>query len=406
MAKSVCISLAEARAIALRAQGFAEAPAPFGLGQAGTLAALVHLGYVQVDTIHVIERAHHHVLWTRVPDYRPEFLHTLQADGTVFEYWNHAASYLPTRSYRFSLPLMRKYRQELHWSDDSPELRKSMRRMLALIRERGPLRLSDIESKGKSASWTDEGVGKIERRALHELWMRGDLMIRSRHGMQKVFDLTANVLPPDTDRRPPAIRETAEFHVLRGVRALGVARIPELHYLQDAGRASAVRTALLALLKRREIVEVEIDGTKAYTLPTALDRRSPIPPGDLRILSPFDNLTIQRKRLKWLFAFDYVVEIYVPAEKRKYGYFVLPLLWGDRLIGRLDAKADRPARRLVIHSLHFEPSFQDFAAVAPALREALSSFARFQNCDDFSITRVEPSLARPLFVNAPSRGRR
>ena len=111
-------------------------------------------------------------------------------------------------------------------------------------------------------------------------------------------------------------------------------------------------------------------------------------------MSPFDNLTIQRKRLNWLFDFDYVVEIYVPIEKRKYGYFVLPILWGDRLIGRMDAKANRAERQLVIHNLVFEPTFQDFEAVKSAFGSALNDFTRFQECDQWKISRVEPKAFR------------
>ncbi len=397
------LTLAEARALSLRAQGLAEDPAPFALGPAGALAALQHLGYVQVDTINVIQRAHHHVLWSRVPDYRPEYLHALQAQATAFEYWNHAASYLPTSDYRYSLPLMRKYRTEFQWCEDTPELRASMRRMLKLIRAHGPLRLSDIDSKDKSASWSDEGLGKIERRALRQLWMRGDLMIRSRHGMQKVFDLTDNVLPPGTDRQFPTPRATAEFHVRRALRALGVARLPELHYLRDASHASSVRAALQRLLKTKEATEVQVEGATAYTLTSSLDLTAPIKDTPARILSPFDNLTIQRKRLKWLFHFDYVTEIYVPAEKRKFGYFTLPILWHDQLIGRMDAKADRPSRKLIIHRLDFEPSFRDFKEVQPALKESLAAFTRFQDCDTYSITRLEPKIARPIISPNPKR---
>lgn len=401
--KPISLSLPEARALSLRAQGLAEDPAPFGTGPAGALSALQHLGYVQVDTINVIERAHHHVLWSRVPDYRPEYLHALQADASAFEYWNHAASYLPTSDYRYSLPLMRKYRTEFQWCEDTPELRASMRRMLKLIRAHGPLRLSDIDSKDKSASWSDEGMGKIERRALRQLWMRGDLMIRSRHGMQKVFDLTDNVLPPDTDRQFPAPRATAEFHVRRALRALGVARLPELHYLRDASHATAVRDALKRFLKTGEVTELQIEGATAYALQSSLELATPIESAPVRILSPFDNLTIQRKRLKWLFHFDYVTEIYVPAEKRKFGYFTLPILWRDQLIGRMDAKADRPSRKLIIHRLDFEPSFRDFKEVQPALHEALDAFTRFQDCDTYSITRLEPKTVRPFFRPTPRR---
>jgi uncharacterized protein len=394
----VPLSVTKVKAIVLRSQGLAENASPFGLGKAAVLKAIQHLGYIQVDPINVLQRAHHHVLWSRVPNYHPDMLHQLQnPDAAVFEYWNHAASYLPMNDYRFSLPVMRKYRGQFHWSDDSPELRKSMRRLLTMIRKQGPLMLSDVESTGSVNGWSAATTSKIERRALHELWMRGDIMIRSRRGVQKIFDLPARVLPAGTDAKLPSRSEAAEFHVRRALRALGVATPQELHYSQDAGQASAARAALTALIKRGEAVEVRVpDLSKLhlFALREALELNTPVESNIVRFLSPFDNLTIQRKRLNWLFDFDYVVEIYVPAEKRKYGYFVLPILWGDRLIGRMDAKANRAERQLVVHNLVFEPTFRDFKAVMSAFADALKDFTRFQQCDQWKISRVEPKAFR------------
>jgi len=390
----VSMSLTEVRAIALRSQRLAEDLSPFGLGKAAVLKAIQHLGYIQVDPINVLQRAYHHVLWSRVPNYHPDMLHELQdPDAAVFEYWNHAASYLPMTDYRFSMPLMRKYRGEFHWSDDSPELRKSMRRLLTMIRKQGPLMLSEVESTGAVNGWSAGKTSKIERRALHELWMRGDIMIRSRQGVQKIFDLPARVLPAGMDVKMPSRFEAAEYHVRRALRALGIAAPQELHYLQDAGQASAAREALSALIKRGEAVETrvaDLPKLRLFALRDALELNTPVENNIVRFLSPFDNLTIQRKRLNWLFDFDYVVEIYVPMGKRKYGYFVLPILWGDRLIGRMDAKANRVGRQLVIHNLVFEPTFQDFEAVKSAFGSALNDFTRFQECDQWKISQVEP----------------
>ena len=394
----VSLSPAEVRSIVLRSQGLADNESPFGLGKPAVLKAVEHLGYVQVDPINVIQRAHHHVLWSRVPDYHPDMLHELQSpDAAVFEYWNHASSYLPTRDYKFSLPLMRKYRRHLHWSDESPELRNSMRRMLSMIRQNGPLMISDIESAGSVKGWFADTPGKIERRALHELWMRGDIMIRSRRGVQKIFDLTSRVLPTGTDVKFPSKPEAAEFHVRRTLRALGVASRRELHYLQDAGQADVARTALSAFVNRGEAVEFRIANfpkTPLFALREALQFNLPLNKSVVRFLSPFDNLTIQRERLKWLFGFDYTIEIYVPADKRKYGYFVLPILWGDRMIGRMDAKANRAERQLIIQNLVFEPTFRELNVLRPAFIEALTAFTRFQQCDDWKILRVVPTAFR------------
>src|SRR6201993_2271321 len=209
----------------------------------------------------------------------------------------------------------------------------------------------------------------MEHRALHELWMLDDVVIRSRRGVQKIFDLPDRVLPAGIDVKLPSRSEAAGFHVRRALRALGVATPQELHYLQDAGQASAARGALSALIRRGEAVELRVPDLpkfRLFALQEALEFNTPVERNIVRFLSPFDNLTIQRKRLKWLFDFDYVAEIYVPIEKRKYGYFVLPILWGDRLIGRMDAKANRAERQLVIHNLVFETTFRDFAAIKPS----------------------------------------
>ena len=391
----VSLTPAEVRAIVLRSQGLADNEAPFGLGKPAVLKAVEHLGYVQVDPINVLQRAHHHVLWSRVPDYSPDMLHELQSpDVAVFEYWNHASSYLPTRDYKFSLPLMRKYRRRLHWSDESPELRKSMRRMLSMIRKNGPLMISDVESAGSVKGWSAATSGKIERRALHELWMRGDIMIRSRRGgVQKIFDLSSRVLPTGTDVKLPSKPEAAEFHIRRTLRALGVASRRELHYLQDAGQADVARAALSSFVNRGEAIELRATNfpkTPLFALREALELNPPLNKNVVRFLSPFDNLIIQRQRLKWLFDFDYTVEIYVRADKRKYGYFVLPILWGDRLIGRMDAKANRAERQLKIHNLVFEATFRELNLLRPVFIEALAGFTRFQQCENWKILRVEP----------------
>jgi uncharacterized protein YcaQ len=389
------LTLAEARRIALRAQGLADDETPFGAGKPGVLRALQHLGYVQVDTISVVQRAHHHVLWSRVPDYAPQMLHELQEpDRRVFEYWNHAASYLPMADFRFSLPRMRRARKEMHWSDESPELKTAMRRVVKLIRSNGPLQLRDFESSTKVEGWAT--FSKIERRALHELWMRGQVMIRSRQGFQKVFDLPERILPPEIDQTLPSTRETAEFHIRRALRALGIARLSELHYLQGSETASQIRAALKPLLHRGDVCEVrvaEYPEVPCFGLPESLKLSAPLDRTRLHFLSPFDNLVIQRERLRWLFDFHYVIECYVPAPKRRFGYFCLPILWGDRCIGRMDAKADRPSRTLLLQSLRFEEGFADFEKLRPAWFETMRRFLAFQGCDRLKILKAAPTSA-------------
>ncbi len=372
----------QARALVLRAQGLAER-APFGLGKDAALRAVEHLGYVQIDTISVVERAHHHVLWSRVPDYRPGGLEEMLRERKIFEYWSHAAAYLPMRDFRFSLPRMRGFRKKFHWADDSPELRRALRLVIARIRRDGPLRARDFESKAPSRPgfWS---FTKIEKQALHVLWTRGVLMVAGRDGFQKTYDLADHVLPSGIDRSPPSASEVADFLILRGLTAHGVAREGELSYLRGGVTAAAVRKRLGVLVRQGRVIPVRVgDAEKpAYVLAESLDQPGDGVDADARILSPFDNLVIQRERLRWLFGFDYQIECYVPAAKRRFGHFVLPVLWGDRFAARLEAKALRAESRLVVTGLWFEPGFEKDRKFRKALRGELERFVSFNGCRD------------------------
>ncbi len=394
------ISLAKARQIVLRSQGLAGDAMPFGSGKSAVLKAIQHLGYVQIDTISVVQRAHHHVLWSRIPDYDPTMLHELhERDRAIFEYWNHAASYLPMDDFRFSLPAMRQYRRERKYDDESQDMAKAMRRLLQRIRKNGPLLLREVKTKQLIESWWNAPPSKIERRALHKLWMSGHVMVSKREGFQKVFDLPERVIPSYINQTVPTSRETAEFHVRRSLRALGVARVPELHYLHEAERAGAVKTALRKLVSTGDVVELrvaEFPDQPCYALAESLSPAITLRERRVHFLSPFDNLIIQRKRTSWLFNFDYTIECYVPAPKRHFGYFVLPILWGDELIGRMDAKADRTSGTLLIHRLIFEKAFNRFAELQSAWTPAMQDFMRFQNCDRVKLVAVEPSRVKGM----------
>lgn len=381
------MNLSQARIIALRAQGLNGAKT-FGAGTTGALNAIEHLGYVQIDTIAVVERAHHHILWSRVPDYAPELLRQLHGERRVFEYWSHAAAFMPMRDFRQSLPLMRSFRRKFHWSDDSPELRRAMRRVLARIRGEGPLKARDFETKQvrEPGWWT---FSKIEKRALHELWMRGDVMVAGREGFQKSYDLTERVLPADIDRSMPSETEAADFLIERTLEAHGVAREPELRYLRDGAVAATIRKRLAHAVRKGRVVPMQVgDFDKpAYTLVETLnDLPENVESIEVRILSPFDNLIIQRERVRWLFQFDYQLECYVPAPKRRYGHFVLPVLWGDRFAARLEAKALRERSTLLLTGLWFEPGREGDRKFRKALRAALEGFATFNRCNEIDDT--------------------
>jgi uncharacterized protein YcaQ len=317
-------------------------------------------------------------------------------DRALFEYWSHAASYLPMRDFRYSRPLMRSFATgQMHWADASPELDVAMRRILARLRREGPLQARDVVAEQTvSGGWGS--FTKIERRALHELWMQGRVMIRSRVGFEKVFDLSERVLPEGIDRRMPAAREAALFRIRQALRAHGIVREREISHLATAEPRREVRAGLDVLLRRGEIVEVRVEdfpGIACFAEPAAIAAvASPLPPR-VSILSPFDNLVIQRARLRWLFGFDYQLECYVPAARRRVGYFVLPILAGDTFVARMDAAAERAAGVLRIKTLLLEPVTGQRLLTRARLQEALQRFASFNGCSD---VQFEPEAGRVM----------
>lgn len=252
--KPIEISIDLARNLAIHAQGLHSHPS-FGSGKSAVLRAIQHLGYIQIDTISVVERAHHHVLWSRVPDFKPTDLQTLQAvDRSVFEYWSHAASYLPIQDYRYSLPRMEAYaRKERHWFRRN---RKLMNHVLERIRAEGPLQARDFEAPSgrKSGPWFD---WKPTKRALEQLFMEGRLMVRERRGFQKVYDLRERVLPHGTDVRMPTPEEVARHLAERNLRAHGLASEPQIRYLRR-GMQRSISHALKGLREEGRAIPVHI----------------------------------------------------------------------------------------------------------------------------------------------------
>lgn len=371
------ISRQEGRRIVLSAQGLLDGPR-FVSGKAGALAAIEHLGYVQIDTISVVERAHHHVLWSRVPSYSPAHLHELQArDRTVFEYWSHAAAYLPMRDYRFALRRMEAFaRGGRHWFRRDNKVR---RYVLDRIRAEGPLRARDFEAPAgrRGGSWFE---WKPAKTALEQLFWSGELMVRERRRFEKVFDLRERVLPVSADTRLPSEEEFLRNLVRTVLTAQGLAAAREISYQRHLSNAGLAKV-LDAMREAGEILELEVEGIPDGTYYALKDSLEAGAAGEeARLLSPFDNLVIQRKRLSRLFGYDYQIECYVPEAKRKFGYFCLPILRGAAFLGRLDAKADRAAGSLRIESFHWEPAVKAHSRHLDAVKAAIEKFALFNAC--------------------------
>ena len=351
-----------------------------------TLSAIEHLGYIQIDTISAIQRAHHHTLWNRNPQYLRSHLEDLMVDKKIFEYWSHAAAYLPMRDYRYSLPRIQAIArgEENHWYTRDEKLMKSV---LKRIEAEGPLMAKDFENTGgKIGEWQTKPV----KQALENLFMQGELMIPTRVNFHKVYDLSERVLPVHVDTSVPKTKEYARFLVTRYLQANGLGKASEMTYLLKNTKA-AVSSVLQEMHSNGELAEVSVSGNNYFVLPASLKLlNKPLARGRLKILSPFDNLLIQRKRILELFGFDYTLECYVPASKRKFGYFALPVLWDGKLVARMDCKADRKKSHMHIHYLALESGLEKTEAFALALSEELVPFLKFNECTSLTIHRSNP----------------
>ena len=352
-----------------------------------TQRAIEHLGYVQIDTLSVVERAHHHVLWSRVPGYELDHLNALVSAKTIFEYWFHAASYLPMRDYRFALRRMMSIRRgenRYYKTLDSP----LMREIVARVRAEGPLKARDFERRAKrgNATWGSRPV----RRALDTLFMTGELMVCRREGMEKVYDLAERVLPEGLELSAPTVDEYAAYLFNTTRRAHGVFSWKQLLHLQK-GRAlrDAMRAIVEAQRAGKTIKKIVLaDGSSVYVDCEALaNAAQPVP--TLKLLSPFDNVLIHRDRLKSLFGFEYRLESYVAASKRQFGYFCLPVLFDDTFVARIDTKAHRAEGRLEVLSLHLEDGAFDRERFFVELNEELRRFAQFNGCSRLDAGVVE-----------------
>ena len=380
--------LARLRRLALAAQGLLQAQ-PYGRGLAGARKAINHIGYVQIDTISVVERAHHHVFHSRVPKFKPAMTNQMLRDRDIFEYWAHAAAFLPITDFRFSLPYKHAIKSgQIHWYRARDK--KLMGELLARIRTDGPIRSRDVETDTtKRAGWWD---WKPAKKALEQMYMEGDLMVSDREGFQKSYDLTERVLPAHVNSQMPSMEEFAAHIVDQQLRCHGFASLKGLTYQRrNAGLRKAVKALINERLAQRTLEQVQVRSGEIFILEKgALERPVPRLNNRMLILSPFDNSVIQRERLKALFQYDYQLECYVPATKRQYGYFCLPLLYRDEFIGRMDCKAHRKTRHLEIKSLHFEQHNFDEESVIAAFVDAITQFCHFQNCDSVSLTKAYP----------------
>ncbi len=406
MARDIEHSAGVARRLALASLGFGAAR-PARAGAAHVRATAERLSAIQIDSVNVLARAHYLPTYSRYGPYPTSALDAL-AHGRreLFEYWGHAACFLPIDLY----PLMR-WRMENQcaaWAGVSAKTKRFMQAVHDEVVERGPMSASELSMGGKSTGpWWGWSEGK---QAIELLFAQGRVAVAGRRNFERLYDIPERVIPHAVLRADGiAPSEAKKGLILRAARAMGVGTAKDIaqYFHIDAwwdrlsvnGRRAPGNTGALfdELVEEGRLKRVRVDGWKQPALVVAGAR---IPKSiDVRaIVSPFDPLLWERKWTKAVFGFDYQIEIYVPGPKRIYGYYVLPFLLGDRFAARVDLKADRKTSTLLVHAAYVERGF-DAGRVADAVAEELRSMATWLSLDSFALGRkgnLAPALKRAL----------
>ncbi|MGL4597236.1 MAG: winged helix-turn-helix domain-containing protein [Bacteroidia bacterium] len=387
--KSIEIERSEAARRVLHAQGLTGKS--FGGGKVGALKTINQLGYIQLDTLAVVARAHHHTIYTRTRAYTENQLAQLLHERKIFEYWSHAASYLSMEDFRFSLVRKSLYRNKdkAHWFAKN---QKIMQYVLDRIRAEGALQSSDFETDRKRGSWFDWKPAKV---ALEQLFMDGTLMVAERKGFQKVYDLTERIVPNTIDTRMPDTHAYARYLITKTLQAQGMATLREITYLRKHAVKDTTEV-LQTMIESGEVMRITIAGVKNDYVALANEFAQKLAPiaQNVHILSPFDNVLIQRNRGKQIFGYDYQVECYVPEPRRRFGYFCLPILFGDQFIGRFDPKADRAMGVFTVKNIFLEHAPKDKPIFLDAFVESLRNFAHFNGCHTINIAQAESAALK------------
>ena len=377
----------------------------------GILDVARDLGCLQLDPIRVVERSHLLVLWSRLGRFDPADLDALLwEERQLFEYWAHRASIVLTADYPIHNLLMRRYPMERHaysrrvreWLRENEALRRYVVRRL---REAGPLRLRDFEDRSRTG-WTSSGwtTGRNVERMLDVLWTQGKIVVAGRAGIQKVWDLADRWFPPWTPKERLPEREIVRRAAQRSLRALGVARVRDIDRHFTVGRYPGLAGTVGDLERRGTVERVRVTGDGAewpgpwFVHAEDLPLLEQLGAGEWEprttLLSPFDNLIIERDRTEQLFGFNFRMEIYVPKGKRQYGYYVLPILSGDRLIGRADPAMDRKRGVLVVHAVHAELDAPLTRSTGRAVARAIEDLAGFLGAREIEYRATMPERWR------------
>ena len=393
------LSLDAVRGLMIAAQGLQDRP-QLNATKKAVRSIIRQMHVLQIDTINVIARSPYLVLWSRLGDYNPRWLEDLLAEGALFEYWSHAACFLPIEDY----PLY----HHLHagwlggrahkWLDEHPTVAETV---LNHVRANGGTRSSDFErTDGQKTNWFN---WKEEKIALEYLFYSGELMVRKRHNFQRIYDLRERIYADFDKLADVSLADAHDQFVLKTIQALGVTKaewIPDYFRLNKTD----AKAAFIRLEKQGRLMTVDVEGwkTPGYIRPDNRKQveaaaKGRIPNSKTTFLSPFDPLVWDRQRALDLFNFDYKIEVYTPALKRKYGYFTLPILYNNALIGRLDPKAHRKEGIFEVKALHLEPGVVVDDALVTEVKSALQACAVWHKTPQVIVRyATQPGLAKRL----------
>jgi uncharacterized protein YcaQ len=365
------VSIAQLRRYVTAYQGYA---GRFRRARATDVAAAIRrLGCVQLDSISTVDRAHRLTLTSRVGAYPRGTVSRLLASGRIFEYWAHEACLVPIEDYALFKRRMEHLRDRHWWGREHRHDPQVKRRVLEALREQGPLPARFFEGGGGGGMWN----WKPEKRILEDLFAAGEVVVAGRDGFQRLYGLPAQVIPPEYLTAPaPSEEEFVRGYALRAVRARGGltdAGIAE--HCRFRGGSRAMRPVVDALAEAGFVRRVAVaDGGAPVVVPAEAEIDGPPTPPVL--LCPFDNLLWDRAFVERVFGFRHVIEVYKRQHERVYGYYVLPFLYRDRLVGRADLKADRAEGVLRLRAFHVEPGVRRSRALASAFERALHRLAR------------------------------
>jgi uncharacterized protein YcaQ len=402
---SIMLSLETARNLFVVKQGLHQRPK---VADKATLMNIVRqMGLLQLDTINVVDRSHYLVMLSRAGLFdRADMIALLHPDRDLFQWWAHAACYIPSEDYAYFAPLIEERRvlakDKNWWREQLGENAEAvLAEVLETVRQRGPVSSKDFsDPRDKRGEWWDYKPAKA---ALSLLYDGGQIMVDRREKFHIFYDLAERVMPASSQPPTVTIPQYQKWATLRSIGYMGVATDRQVHDYYRLKKRDA-RAMLDELLAEKAIVPVQVEGwdDEAYMLTSDIPLAEAIAKGDhapqvTTFLSPFDPIMWNRDRVRDLFEFHYQLEIYVPKVKRKYGYYVLTILHNGRLVGRLDPKVDRKRKTLILHNILLEPNEPVTKGLLQDLEGAIRELMVFTGCKKLEIGETEPAnLAQEL----------